>query len=97
MSNGRSWKGILNSLYFTQNRPQWLIAPLPVPQSLPDATGYTANAAVGGLIPNAAQDANNTPRFDTSVYQPYFSQAQYDAAQNYTNRVMLSPVGGPYG
>lgn len=93
----RGWKDILNSVYFTQNRPQWLIAPLPVPPSQPAAPPFSAFANVGGLLPNVAQMANDTPRFDGSMYQPYFTDAQYNAAQDYTNRVVLSPIGGPYG
>lgn len=92
----RSWKQITNSLYFRDNRPQWLIAPLPVPPAMPQAPAYSASALVGGLIPNVAQDANNVARYDNSPSSPYFSQGQFDAAQDYTNRVMLSPIGGPY-
>lgn len=88
---------LLNNLFFTQNRPQWLIAPLPVQPYEPPAPTFSASAMAGGLLPNVAQAANEVSRYSTAPFTPYFTDAQFDAAQDYSQRVILSPIGGPIG
>lgn len=95
-----SWKQLLSNYCFRENRPQWLIAPLPTEDT--GALNYVAPSqdayyAYGGLVPNVAQNANAFPAFNTSPYHPVYSPDDFAAAQEYTRRVTLSPIGGPYG
>ncbi len=92
-----TWKQLLNNFAFRENRPQWLIAPLPVQENTyPPAPPFSAFAMAGGLLPNVAQNANAMPVFNTSPYHPYFSPDDFAAAQEYSQRVSLSPIGGEY-
>lgn len=93
-----TWKQLLNNFAFRENRPQWLIAPLPVTDQaqFAPAPPFAASMTIGGLLPNIAQKANTTPQFVTSPYHPYYSADDFAAAQEYTNRVSLSPIGGEF-
>ena len=88
------WKQLLANFAFRENRPQWLITDLPTPPDNPGPPPFSAYASAGGLLPNVAQNANAMPVFNTSPYHPYFSPDDFAAAQSYTQRVTLSPIGG---
>lgn len=89
-----SLKQLMGNFAWRENRPQWLIAPLPVQDNTPPAPPFSASLNAGGLLPNVAQNANAMPVFNTSPYHPYFSPDDFAAAQSYSQRVNLSPIGG---
>lgn len=90
-----TWKDLLSNVYFLQNRPQWLIAPLPIGYSTTPAPNASQQASTSGLIAGVAQRANDIPQFNAAVYRPYFSDAQLKAALEYSQRNHLTPIGGP--
>ena len=90
-----SWKQLLGNFAFLENRPQWLITDLPTPPENPtEAPPFSASLQHGGLLPNVAQNANAMPVFNTSPYHSYFAPDDFAAAQAYSQRVSLSPIGG---
>lgn len=91
-----SMKQLLANFAFRENRPQWMITDLPVQDVSGEtpAPSFSASLNAGGLLPNVAQNANAMPRFNTSPYHPYFSPDDFAAAQDYSTRVSLSPIGG---
>lgn len=97
MANNKSvWRQLMSNFAFTENRPQWLITDLPTPPANPEPPPFSAYASVGGLLPNVAQAANANLTFNTSPYQPAFTSANVADADQYAQRVVLSPIGGSY-
>lgn len=92
---GATLDELLHNVYFLQNRPQWLIAPLPVGYNTTQQPSANMQASTSGIVAGVAQRANDIPQFDASVYRPYFSDAQLAAALQYSQRSHLAPIGGP--
>lgn len=84
---------LAQNMAWNNNRPQWPITELPVGGGpvIPDQAGIPY-LSVGGLLPGVAQSAQNAFVMPRLHNNPFYNLADWNTAQQYTQRSFLSPL-----
>lgn len=90
--NGVTMQQLLQNFAFTQNRPTWIINPDPIQSMVPPGQQGIDYTQLSGNVPDIAQVAQANP---TPPPPPggYFTKAQQDLAEWFSQRTHLSPIG----
>lgn len=91
-SNGPTMQQLLQNFAFTQNRPTWIINPLPIENIVPPGQTDINYAQFGGNVPGVAQYAQANPS-PPPAPTGYFSKTAQQLSEWFSTRVHLSPTG----